>query len=131
MAVKIVLANGCFDVFHVGHLYHLRAARELGDVLVVGLTRDGAVNKGPGRPAFKWADRAALLRELRCVDYVLPVDSSLEALQVVRPAMFVKGLEYRGKILPEDRAFCHKHGIEIRFTDEPVHSSTALLRALA
>ena len=125
--MKRVMASGCFDPFHPGHLYHLRAARRMGDELVVALTKDKYVNKGPGRPVFPAHERAEVLSELRCVAEVILVDSSLDGLIRLRPAVFVKGAEYRGKILPEDRQFCLTHGVKIRFTDEQTYSSTALL----
>lgn len=127
----VVLANGCFDVFHIGHLLHLQAASMLGDKLVVAVTQSEHVNKGPGRPIFNDAQRSAIINELRCVDEVLIVKDSLEALTKVKPDIFVKGREYDGKILPQDHAYCRQHGIEIAFTDEPVFSSTALINDIS
>ena len=125
---KVVLANGCFDLLHWGHVQHLKAARKLGDVLIVGLTRDRSVNKGPGRPVFTEMQRAEMLEPY--VDSVVLVDSSLEALQRVDPDVFVKDREYRGRILAEDMAYCEARGIEIVFTEETKYSSTALLELL-
>lgn len=127
--MRIVLANGCFDPFHVGHLYHLQAARRLGDVLVVSVTRDWAVTmqKGLGRPVFKEKDRCSMLRALAIVDDVVLVDSAAEALRKVRPQVFVKGGEYRGRINELDEQYCRKNGIKIAFTDEATYSSTKLL----
>ena len=124
----MVLANGCFDLLHWGHVQHLKAARKMGDVLIVGLTRDRSVNKGPGRPVFTEMQRAEMLEPY--VDSVVLVDSSLEALQRVDPDVFVKDREYSGRILAEDLAYCEKRGIEIAFTEEPKYSSTALLERL-
>jgi cytidyltransferase-like protein len=123
----IVLANGCFDPFHWGHLKHLQAASKMGDMLYVSVTADAFVNKGPGRPVFTDKQRAEVIRALECVHGVLIVENSLEALKNIMPDIFVKGKEYRGKISPQDLAFCKEHDIQIRFTDEPVYSSTALL----
>ena len=128
MRPKIVLANGVFDVLHIGHLWHLQAAKDMGDLLIVGVTRCEHVNKGPGRPVFDEWQRFRMLRELRCVDHVLFVNDALDALNLVKPAVFVKGKEYRGKIEPEHQAYCDAHGIEIAFTNEPTYSSTELLR---
>ena len=122
---KVVLANGCFDLLHWGHVQHLKAARKLGDVLIVGLTRDRSVKKGPGRPVFNEMQRAEMLEPY--VDSVVLVDSSLEALQRVDPDVFVKDREYAGKILAEDMAYCEARGIEIAFTTELKFSSTELL----
>lgn len=124
---KVVLANGCFDPFHWGHLKHLQAARLMGDELVVSVTRDRSVNKGPHRPAVPEDRRAEVIAALKVVSRVILVDSSLEALEIVQPDVFVKGGEYQESILLHDRAYCAKHGIEIRFTNEPRCSSTDLL----
>lgn len=125
----IVLANGVFDVFHYGHLRHLRAAKALGDFLVVSVTNDEFVDKGPGRPMFPIIERMAIIYELRCVDSVIRVDNSLEALEIVKPSIFAKGKDYKGKIRPEDSKFCAEHGIRIAFTNEPTYSSTEIINA--
>ena len=118
MADIIVLASGCFDIPHPGHLEHLRQARGMGDRLIVALTLDEFVNKGPGRPRVKWPERAEMLREWRCVDEVIPARSSIEAIQSVRPTYFVKGIDYAdGKHWTEDvEAICREVGTELRFT---------------
>jgi cytidyltransferase-like protein len=126
-----VLCVGVFDIFHVGHLYHLQAARKLGDVLVVGVTRDAFVNKGPGRPVFKTYQRADVLRALAIVDKVELFDGSLDALRGVKPDIFVLGRDYDGHVLWQDRAFCKEHNIRIHFTNEPKYSSTELLHHYA
>jgi bifunctional ADP-heptose synthase (sugar kinase/adenylyltransferase) len=89
---------------------------------------DEYVNKGPGRPVYPLKQRMDHIRALECVHGVLPVRDALEALKSIKPDIFVKGREYEGKILPEHLDYCREHNIEIRFTDEPVYSSTALLR---
>lgn len=127
----VVLAHGCWDVFHYGHLKHLLAASYMGDRLVVAVTQNAHVNKGPDRPMFDEIQRAAIINELRCVDEVLLVKDSLEALTKVKPNIFVKGREYDGKILPQDAAYCEKHSIEIEFTDEPVYSSTKIISEMS
>lgn len=131
MRLRIVLANGCFDPFHVGHLRHLKAAATYGTRLVVSVTRDAHVNKGPKRPVFQEDDRLEVIKSLRIVDSALLVDNALEALQIVKPDVFVKGSDYRGKIEPAHYEYCLEHGIRIEFTDEPAYSSTKLLRHYA
>ncbi len=82
----IVLANGVFDLLHVGHIEHLREARTFGEILIVCVTLDAFVNKGPDRPVNNFADRCALLRELRCVDAVIGARGLADAIERVRPA---------------------------------------------
>ena len=122
--MKIVLAHGCFDGFHYGHLRHLQAAAKLGK-LCVAVTSDASVGKGPGRPVFPEYERLDMVKALRCVTYAEIVNSWQEALDAVKPDIYVKGAEYE-KNLPE-RRYCQRHGIEIVFTKEPVYSSTKIL----
>ena len=90
----------------------------MGDVLVVGLTVDGAVNKRPGMPVNTWERRADLLRELRCVDHVMPCSSAIQAIRTLKPTYFVKGVDYaNGDAWTEDvKAVCEEIGTVIRFT---------------
>ena len=127
MRPRIVLADGCFDLLHYGHLLHLQAAKRMGDLLVVAVTKDEAVNKGAGRPVFKQHQRVAMLRALRCVDTTMIVSNSLEALKCLVPDVFVKGNEYEDKISKDERNFCDANSIKIIFTDELAFSSTELL----
>ncbi len=103
---KVVFTNGCFDLLHRGHLFLLREARKLGDILVVGLNSDGSARrvKGPGRPVTLEADRAELLRALPCVDHVVVFDEDTpEALiQRVKPDLHVKGGDHAGGHLIEE-----------------------------
>jgi len=119
--MKIILCNGCFDAFHIGHLLYLEAAKKLGDRLVVSVTRNRSVNKGPDRPTYDEKDRLKLIKGLRCVDEALLVDDPLEAFQKVKPDIFVKGQDYRGNIRYIDQAYCEKHGIEIVLTNTPLY----------
>src|SRR3990167_3938894 len=120
-SVIVVLCNGCFDIFHAGHLAHLKEARQLGDTLVVALTLDAYVNKGPGRPINLWDDRAELLRELRCVDRVIPTTSAVAAILYLRPSIFVKGVDYAGGLrFTEDvEGACKGAGAVLRYTTAP------------
>lgn len=128
--MKIVLCNGKFDPFHPGHLYHLQAAKRLGDTLIVSVTCDDSVRKEAGahRPVFTEKQRMDVLRSLKCVDGVIVCKDALDALQLVKPAIFVKGSDYRGRIDSAHFIYCQKNGIEIRFTDELTYSSTKLLK---
>lgn len=104
----VVAAGGCFDVLHAGHVSLLRAARALGDRLVVCLNSDESVRrlKGPGRPINGAADRIAVLTALDCVDEVVTFDEDTpeRLLTRIRPAIWVKGGDYEGRELPEEQA---------------------------
>jgi D-glycero-beta-D-manno-heptose 1-phosphate adenylyltransferase len=102
---RVVLANGCFDLLHVGHVRYLTAARALGDVLFVGINSDAAVArlKGPGRPLAPVAERAELLAALRAVDHVVVFDEDTadRLIELVRPAVHAKGTDYTAATVPE------------------------------
>lgn len=126
--MKLVLANGVFDIFHIGHLRHLQEAREMGDFLIVSLTLDEYVNKGPGRPINKWEDRAAILRQLYVVGNVVPTRNACDAIRLYKPAIFVKGIDYKGGKFSEDVfAACREVGAEIRYTEAPKTSATEII----
>jgi len=130
VAREIVMACGCFDVLHYGHLLHLEEAKAQGDWLIVALTADRHVNKGEGRPLFKWAQRAAMLRALRCVDEVIenPDPTPYFLIERIRPKVYVKGAEYFER-LPEQEAV-RQYGGRVHFTTGEVHSSTGIINAL-
>ena len=132
---KVVYAHGVFDLLHVGHVRHLEAARREGSYLVVTLTGDKFVNKGPGRPVFPEHLRAEMLASLVHVDAVA-INQAMTAenvLRTVQPDIYIKGNEYSdagadvtGKISAEREAV-EAHGGEIVFTDEETFSSSTLL----
>jgi rfaE bifunctional protein nucleotidyltransferase chain/domain len=128
--MTVVLANGVFDVLHLGHVQHLREARAMGDRLIVSLTVDAYVNKGPGRPLYPWAARAAVLAELRCVDEVVPTNSAIEAIMYIKPDIFVKGIDYadRDGWSEDVEAACAVAGAELRFTRSAKQSVTDIIR---
>ena len=129
--MPLVLANGCFDPLHSGHVLHLQLASRFGD-LIVALTCDRSVTKekGEGRPLLPSSVRADVLRELRCVAGVVIVSDVYEALREVRPAIFCKGIDYRDSIDPGVRQYCDDAGIEILITEKPKLSATALIDEL-
>jgi D-beta-D-heptose 7-phosphate kinase/D-beta-D-heptose 1-phosphate adenosyltransferase len=102
---RIVLTNGCFDILHRGHVAYLREARQLGDVLVVGVNVDETVKrlKGPGRPVNPLADRVEVLSALSAVDFAVPFAEATphRLIEAVRPDVFVKGGDYTRETLPE------------------------------
>jgi rfaE bifunctional protein nucleotidyltransferase chain/domain len=124
---KIVLCSGCWDILHIGHLRHLQAARRYGDWLVVSVTKDAYVKKGPRRPVFSDRERREMVGALNCVDRTVLVADQIEAFEMVNPQVFVKGGDYLTRIDQEHRDYCKAHGIEIVFTNEVHYSSTDLL----
>lgn len=98
---KIVFTNGCFDILHFGHISYLREAKSYGDILVVGLNSNESVRrlKGDSRPINDESDRAQILRELECVDFVIifDEDTPLNLIRQIQPDILVKGADYKGK----------------------------------
>lgn len=98
---KIVFTNGCFDILHFGHISYLRKAKSFGDILVVGLNSNDSVRrlKGDLRPINDESDRAQILRELECVDFVIifDEDTPIELIKKIRPDILVKGADYADK----------------------------------
>lgn len=96
---KIVFTNGCFDILHRGHVEYLQKAKELGDLLVIGLNSDSSVKrlKGESRPINNEKDRAIILSALECVDYIIIFyeDTPFELIKKLRPDILVKGGDYK------------------------------------
>jgi rfaE bifunctional protein nucleotidyltransferase chain/domain len=124
---RVVLANGCVDLLHVGHLRYLRAARALGDVLFVGLNGDAAVArlKGPGRPLMPVEERVEILEALRDVDHVVVFeDDTADALVArLRPDVHAKGTDYTVESVPE-AASVRAVGGRIAIAGDPKRHST-------
>jgi len=97
--MRIVFTNGCFDLIHPGHVRYLRAAKRLGDVLVVALNSDSSVRrlKGPGRPLVAQGDRCEVVAALEMVDYVtvFSADTPYELIQALAPDVLVKGGDWK------------------------------------
>lgn len=95
--VKIILCHGVFDLVHPGHVEHFQEAKRLGDILVVSITSDRFVNKGPNRPYFEQSRRASFLAEIELIDfvYVTEADSAVEVINLFKPDYYVKGQDYR------------------------------------
>jgi rfaE bifunctional protein nucleotidyltransferase chain/domain len=136
-ARTVVWTNGCFDLLHPGHVRNLRAARALGDLLVVGLNSDASVRalKGPSRPILPQAVRAEMLAALACVDHVIVFDEGTPeaALRRLQPDIHCKGAEYappHGKPVPE-AALVQSYGGNIAYLPQvPGFSTTALIRRI-
>ncbi len=132
---RIVHCHGVFDLLHPGHIKHFEAAKKKGDILVVTLTRDEHVNKGPGRPIFNQFLRAESIAAIGCVDYVAINEwpTAIETIKKLRPHLYVKGNDYAqkdndltGKIMEEEEAVRSVGGM-VHFTDEVAFSSSALI----
>jgi D-glycero-beta-D-manno-heptose 1-phosphate adenylyltransferase len=129
---KIVLANGCFDVLHAGHVRYLQAARALGDLLVVGINSDSQVArlKGAGRPILSEQNRAELIASLEAVDLVTIFDEPTvtELLLAIRPDVHAKGTDYTEETVPE-RDVVRSYGGSVRIVGDPKdHSTSELIR---
>ena len=129
-----MLANGCFDLVHVGHVRYLEAAKREGDVLVVAINSDESVRrlKGPTRPVHTAADRGRLLAGLACVDAVevFEDDDPTATLARLRPDVWVKGDDYRDRDLPEARTVRALGGRIALVPYLDGHSSTRILQHL-
>ncbi len=131
---RIVFANGCFDIVHVGHVRYLEAAKALGDLLVVGINTDEQVRqlKGPGRPFVSERERAEVIAGLRAVDFVTiftePTVAAL--LMVLRPDIHAKGTDYTEETVPE-REVVRAYGGSVRIVGDPKdHSSSHMVMQL-
>jgi|SRR5271169_412664 len=128
---RVVMANGCFDTLHVGHVRYLSGAKREGDVLVVAVNADESVRglKGPGRPVLDEQARAHLVASLREVDLVaLFTEPNVEALlEELRPDVHAKGTDYTAETVPE-RAVSERLGIRVAIVGDPKdHSTRAFL----
>lgn len=131
---RIVLANGCFDLLHVGHIRYLEGAGRLGDLLIVAVNNDATVRrlKGPGRPLMKRQDRVALVSAVGGVDYVTVFgEPTVERLlQVLRPHVHAKGSDYTKDTVPE-REVVRSYGGRVAIVGGPkVQSTTELIRRI-
>jgi rfaE bifunctional protein nucleotidyltransferase chain/domain len=131
---RIVLANGCFDVLHVGHVRYLAGARELGDVLVVGINSDEqvALQKGDGRPVLPATERAEIVAALEPVTYVTIFNEPTveELLLALKPDVHAKGTDYTTDTVPE-RDVVRSYGGQVAIVGDPKdHSTSAIIARL-
>jgi rfaE bifunctional protein nucleotidyltransferase chain/domain len=131
---KVALANGVFDLFHVGHLRYLEGAKALADVLVVAVNSDASTRayKGPGRPVVPCEERVEILCALSCVDFVVVFEEAnvRGVIRALKPAVHVKGTDYTPETIPE-RDEVLAYGGRVAVAGDPKsHSTTAALAAL-
>ena len=132
---RIVMANGCFDVLHAGHVRYLEGARVLGDILVVGINSDAQVTrlKGTGRPILPERERAELVASLQAVDLVTIFEEPTvtELLLMIRPDVHAKGTDYTEETVPE-RDVVRSYGGSVAIVGDPKdHSTSAILKRVS
>lgn len=134
---SVVQCHGCFDLLHIGHIRHFTEAKSKGDILVVTVTPDRFVNKGPGRPAFKEHLRLEAIASLDCVDYVALNEwaTAEETIEIIKPDIYCKGPEYKNSnpdsnnyISLEQKAV-ERNGGRMAFTEDITFSSSALINS--
>jgi len=132
---RIVTTNGCFDLLHVGHVRFLQAARQLGDVLAVGLNSDASVRrlKGEQRPINQQDDRAEVLAALACVDFVsiFDEDTPVEFLKAIKPNIHAKGADYLPEHLAETPVVQAMGGTVQIIELVPGRSTTSLVKKIS
>jgi len=132
---RLVLANGCFDLLHVGHVRYLQDARSLGDALLVGINADSSVRrlKGPGRPIMTAAERAELVGSLAAVDGVVifEEDTADALVRALRPSVHAKGTDYTAESVPEGAAVREAGGRVAIAGDPKSHATRDLIRLIA
>ena len=125
---KVVFTNGCFDIIHAGHVRYLTAAKNFGDILIVGLNSDNSVRqlKGASRPVNNQADRAEVLLALKPVDYVIIFDelTAENLIAQVKPDIYVKGGDYTLETLPEAK-IVQSYGGRVEFVNLVAGKSTS------
>lgn len=131
---RIVLANGCFDLLHVGHVRYLEGARRWGDLLIVAINSDASVRrlKGPGRPLMKLQDRVALVSAVGCVDYVTVFGEPTvkRLLKILRPHVHAKGSDYTKDTVPEREVVRSYEGRVAIVGGPKVRSTTELIKKI-
>jgi rfaE bifunctional protein nucleotidyltransferase chain/domain len=132
---RIVFANGCFDILHVGHVRYLEGARLLGDMLVVGINSDEQVRalKGAGRPFVAERERAEIIASIRAVNFVtiFPEPTVEALLRILRPDVHAKGTDYTADTVPE-RDVVRSYGGRVAIVGDPKnHSSSEMVKKVS
>ncbi len=131
---KIVFTNGCFDILHKGHVSYLTEAKKLGDLLVVGVNSDSSVKrlKGPERPINNEADRAYVLSQLKCVDFVeiFHEDTPLNLINKILPSILVKGGDWKSDQIVGAKEVIQNGGqvLSLNFVDG--YSTTSIIQKI-
>ncbi len=134
---KLVLCHGVFDLVHLGHIKHFKKAKSYGDYLIVSLTSNKYIKKGPGRPIFNQNQRLEFLKEIKIIDEVL-ISSSASAediIKLVKPDFYVKGPDYKNNIedktgkIKTEKKLVEKFGGKIKYTNDEVFSSSSIINS--
>lgn len=134
---KIVLCHGVFDLVHLGHIKHFKTAKSYGDYLIVSVTSNKFIKKGPGRPIFNQNQRLEFLKEIKLIDEVIisSTTSAEDVIKLVKPDFYVKGPDYKknykdktGKIKIEKK-LVEKFGGKIKYTKDDVYSSSSIINS--
>ncbi|MAS52312.1 MAG: transposase [Flavobacteriales bacterium] len=134
---KIVLCHGVFDLVHYGHILHLNSAKKFGDFLIVSVTSDKFVNKGPGKPLFSQFQRMHYLSNLEMIDGVILSNtaSAIDVLKLIRPNIYVKGPDYiktrddKTKKILLEKNLVKTFGGEIKYTEDKAYSSSSIINS--
>jgi len=132
---KIILCHGVFDLVHYGHILHFKSAKQLGDVLIVSITKDKYIKKGIGRPLFNEIQRLKYLSEIELIDYIYicETESAADSIKMIKPNFYVKGPDYKKNSLDDTKKiYLEKKLVErfkgkIVYTDDEKFSSTAII----
>jgi len=131
---KIVFANGCFDILHVGHIRYLKAAKGIGDILIVGVNSDVSVKKikGEHRPIVPDYERVEILSEFPFIDYIVLFDETdvTNILLTIRPDFHAKGTDYTEDSVPERHIVLSYGGQVVICGDKKTHSSTDIIKKI-
>ena len=134
---KIVLCHGVFDLVHYGHILHFQSAKKHGDYLVVSVTKDKFIKKGPGKPLFNSETRMKFLSSLEIIDCVIEskTASSIDIINLVKPNVYVKGPDYKklkddkSKKIILEKNTVEKYGGRIKFTNDQTYSSSSIINS--
>ena len=132
---KIVLCHGVFDLVHYGHILHFKTAKELGEILIVSITRDKFIKKGFNRPIFNEAQRYNYLNEIQIIDYVYicETESAADSINLIKPSFYVKGPDYKDNSLDEtkkiylEKRLVEKYNGKIFYTNDKTYSSSNII----
>ena len=132
---KIVLCHGVFDLVHYGHILHFKTAKELGDILIVSITKDKFIKKGINRPVFNENQRYKYLSEIQIIDFVYICDSesAADSINLIKPNFYVKGPDYKNnssddtKKIYIEKKLVEKYNGKIVYTDDQKYSSSSII----